>query len=116
MRYMLLLHFSESDLDERTPEWVEEAVGFLSRFEDELAVRSELEWAEVLASEAHAELVGPGGERRLGRFNAEGAPLGRLWVVRVDDEARVRELAGLLAGELDAWIEVRECLPGSQRP
>ncbi|GAB2548647.1 hypothetical protein [Leucobacter ruminantium] len=116
MRYMLLAHGLESALIERGPVWVEEVVSFLARFEDELAGNSELEWTEALDGDEHAVVVGPGGETREGWYNREGEPLRRLWVVRVPDRDRARELAGLLAGELDTWVEVRECLPTAQRP
>ena len=116
MRFMLLLHRRESELLQRAPEWIEEVVEFLARFEDELLSRSELEWTETLDSDARAEVVGPGGERRDGWYNEAGKPLRRLWVVRVPDRARAHELAGQLAGELDTWVEVRECMPGAQRP
>lgn len=116
MRYMLLLHGTEAEFRGRPPEWIEEVLAFLARFEDELAGRSELEWSETLEVPEHAETVGPGGEAQPGWFNAEASPLRRLWVIRVADHARARELAGLLAGELDAWVEVRECMPTAQRP
>ncbi|WP_024356196.1 hypothetical protein [Leucobacter chironomi] len=116
MRFMLLLHRRESELLQRTPEWIEEVVGFLARFEDELLTRSELEWTETLDSDTRAAVIGPGGEHRDGWYNEAGKPLRRLWVVRVADRARAEELAAQLAGELDTWVEVRECLPGAQRP
>lgn len=116
MRYMLLLHWKEADLHVRSPEWAEEAVAFLARFDDELATNSELEWTEVLASEVNAIHVGPGEVSRPGWYNSSGKPLSRVWVVRVESSERVVELAGQLAGELDTWIEVRECLPSAQRP
>lgn len=116
LRYMLLLHWKEADLHARSPEWAEEAVAFLARFDDELATNSELEWTEVLASEVNAIHVGPGEVSRPGWYNSSGKPLSRVWVVRVESSERVVELAGQLAGELDTWIEVRECLPSAQRP
>ncbi|MFV0433821.1 MAG: hypothetical protein ACK5LO_07575 [Leucobacter sp.] len=116
MRYMLLQHGLESELQQRSPEWIEETVGFLARFEDELLSRSELEWTETLDWDSHAEVVGPGGERRAGWYNEAGKPMRRVWAVRVASIERAREIAGLLAGELDTWIEIRECLAGSQRP
>lgn len=116
MRYMLLLHIREREIQTRAPEWVEEVVSFLAQFDDELASQSELEWTETLGDEKLAEVVGPGEERRPGWFNDAGSPIGRLWVVRVESPDRVRELAAWLAGELDTWIEVRECLPSAQRP
>lgn len=116
MRYMLLLHTRESEMRQRTPEWIEEAAAFLARFEDRLASASELEWSEVLGDEDAAVVVGPGGVTNPGWYNESGKALSRVWAVRVADPERVRELAGELAGELDTWIEVRECMPSAQRP
>lgn len=119
MRYLLFWHARDEELRERSPEWLEEVASFLALFEDDLAQSSELEWAEALAPEHHALLVGPGGESsetRKGAYNVEGKPLTRLWAVKVDERNRVMEIANRLAGELDTWIEVRECLPSSQRP
>ena len=119
MRYLLFWHAREEEIRERTPEWQEEVVSFLAVFEDELAQSSELEWVEVLAPEQHALLIGPGGESsetRQGVYNFRGKPLARLWAVRVKSPERVAEIANNLAGELDTWIEIRECLPGNQRP
>ncbi|MBL3688147.1 hypothetical protein D3248_14465 [Leucobacter zeae] len=116
MRFMLMLHGTDAEYRSKPPEWVEEVVGFLTSFEDGLATRSELEWTEVLGPDARAEVVGPGGATREGWYDEQGEPLRRIWVIRVPDRERAVELAELLAGELDAWVEVRECLPGAQRP
>ncbi|MFT4233135.1 MAG: hypothetical protein QM606_10230 [Leucobacter sp.] len=116
MRYMLLLHGRVAELHDRPADRLEEVLGFLVRFEDELAISSELEWTEVLDAEDQAEVVGPDREVRKGWANAGAAPLMRAWVVRVRDQARAWELAGALAEALEMPVEVRECLPGSQRP
>ncbi|WP_449278503.1 hypothetical protein [Leucobacter sp. GX24907] len=116
MRYMLLLHTREAEMRQRTPEWIEEAASYLARFEDRLASNSELEWTEVLGDEDAAVVIGPGAETRPGWYNENGRALSRVWAVRVESVERVTELAGELAGELDTWIEVRECMPSSQRP
>lgn len=116
MRFMLMLHRRESELLAKPPEWIEEVVRFAATLEDELLSRSELEWTEVLDSDDRAVVVGPDGDRRDGWYNEAGKPLRRVWVVRVADRARAEEIAALLAGELDTWIEVRECMPGAQRP
>lgn len=116
MRYMLMVHGLGATVIERGAEWIEEVVGFYAQFEDELASSSELEWTEALDSDEHAEVVGPGEARRPGWYNKAAKPLRRLWVVKVDTHERARELAAQLAGELDTWVEVRRCLPGSQRP
>ncbi len=115
MRYMLLLHGKAAEFHQRDTERLEEALGFLVRFEDDLAARSELEWTEVLDAETQAEVVGPDREVRRGTEGSD-APLARVWVVRVPDQARAWELAGALAEGIGMPIEVRECLPGAQRP
>ncbi|GAA4107566.1 hypothetical protein [Enteractinococcus coprophilus] len=116
MRYILSWHIRESELRDRSPAWREEVVAFLARFEDELFERSELDWVEVLDPESHAVIVGPGAEVRHGFYNEGGKPSARVWGIRVAHRDRALEVAATLAGQLDTWIEVRECLPGAQRP
>lgn len=131
MRYLLLHHESETDLAARPAEEIESAVAFAARFEDELAARSELEWGEVLGSDEAAVVVSPGGTVEPAGIGSGSVPgsvsgsasgsgsaplLRRAWAIRVDDEARARELAADLADGIAARIELRECLSGSQRP
>lgn len=116
MRYILSWHIRESELRGRSPAWREEIVAFLARFEDELFSRSELDWVEVLDPESQAIVVGPGEEVRSGFYNEGGKPTARLWAIRVASRERAVEIASTFAGQLDTWIEVRECLPGAQRP
>lgn len=116
MRYLLFWHTREAELQERTPEWHEEAGAFLARYEDELNSKSELDWVEVLAPESQAAVVGPGGELHPGNYNAEAKPAVRVWSLRVDSKDRAEEIAAQFAGELDTWIEVREIFEGAHRP
>ena len=116
MRYLLSWHIHESELHGRSPEWREEVAASLAVFEDELATSSELEWIEVLGPESQAVVVGPGAVVRDGVYNSDGKPAARIWAVRVTSKDRAVELAAKLAGELDTWVEVRECMPGAQRP
>lgn len=116
MRYILSWHIREAEQQARTPAWREETAAFLAQFEDELFVNSELDWVEVLGPESQAIVVGPGQEIREGFYNAGGKPSARVWAIRVTDRARAVEIAAKFAGQLDTWIEVRESLPGAQRP
>jgi len=116
MRYLLSWHIRESELRGRSPAWREEVVAFLAKFEDELFTSSELDWVEVLDPESRAIVVGPGAEVRQGFYNEGGKPSARIWGIRVASRDRAVEIAAILAGQLDTWIEVRECLPGAQRP
>ena len=116
MRYLLFWHLRDEELRARTPEWQEEITAFLAIFENELAERSELEWTEVLAPDTQAIVVGPDRVVSTGPYNVNGKPAARIWAVRVADADRATEIASSLAGELDTWIEVRECLEGAQRP
>lgn len=116
MRYLLSWHIRETEMHGRSPAWREEVVAFLARFEDELFAQSELDWVEVLDPESQAIVVGPGGETRSGFYNEGGKPSARVWAVRVESRDRAVEIAATFAGQLDTWIEVRESLPGAQRP
>ena len=116
MRYVLSWHIREAELRDRSSAWREEVVAFLARFEDELFVASELDWVEVLDPESQAVVVGPGAEVRSGFYNQGGKPSVKIWGIRVVNRERAIEIAATLAGQLDTWNEVRECLPGAQRP
>lgn len=116
MRYILSWHIRELEMRDRSPAWREEVVAFLAQFEDELFTNSELDWVEVLDPESQAIVVGPGGEVRAGFYNEGGKPSARIWAIRVESQERAREIAAKFAGQLDTWIEVRESLPGAQRP
>ncbi len=116
MRYLLSWHIREAELLSRSPEWREGVAAFLAEYEDELLANSELDWVEVLDPESHAVVVGPGAQVREGVYNQEGKPSARVWAVRVASRERALEIAARFAGQLDTWIEVRESLPGAQRP
>lgn len=116
MRYLLSWHIRETEMRQRSPARREETVAFLTRFEDELFVSSELDWVEVLGPETQSIVVGPGADVRQGFYNEGGKPSARVWVIRVENAQRAREIAATFAGQLDTWIEVREILPGAQRP
>ena len=116
MRYLLSWHIREAEMRTRSPAWREEVIAFLARYEDELFVNSELDWVEVLDPETQAIVVGPGAEVRSGFYNAGGKPSARVWAIRVANRQRAIDIASKFAGQLDTWIEVRECLPSAQRP
>ncbi|SEC55964.1 hypothetical protein SAMN04489806_3216 [Paramicrobacterium humi] len=115
MRYLLLLHSRGPELRDHSPEWMEEATAFLARFDDELAMRSELEWSEVLAPASRGRIIGADGTETTAESDA-AAPVTRVWVVRVADAARALALGGELARRLGARVDVRECLPSAQMP
>lgn len=116
MQYLLTWHIREEDLIEQTPERRERIIAALAVFENELDLSSELAWVGVLAPESQAVVVSPNGSVRDGIYNSGGTPTSRVWQVRVESEERALTLAARLADALDAGIEVRECLPGAQRP
>ncbi|MFC5337558.1 hypothetical protein [Leucobacter denitrificans] len=116
MRYLLFWHIHDEELRAKTPEWQEEITEFLAVFENELSQRSELEWVEVLAPDTQAVVVGPDLVLSDGPYNVNGKPVARIWSIRAASKERVVQIAERFAGELDTWIEVRECLEGAQRP
>lgn len=115
MRYLLLVYSRESERLAKSPEWSEEVMAFFTEFENGLVMNGEFDWGEVLGPEDQAVVVGPGAERRHEHYNAEGKPLHRIWAVKATKE-RALELAARIAGELDTWVEVRECFVSAQRP
>lgn len=116
MRYLLLASTPAATHHptEQGAALIEGAVAFCARLEDELAASSELEWYEVLAPPATSRVFAPDGQPQADP-GADWA-LSRVWAVRVSGVARAHELASLVARELGARVEVRECLAGAQRP
>lgn len=117
MRYLLLLRGLDPNLRRRSLSWVEEVTSFLARFDDELASRSELEWSEVLAPVSQATIVGlSGSEHGADTIDDASETIARVWAVRVADRARAVEISRDLAEALGTRIEMRECMPSSQKP
>lgn len=68
----------------------------------------------MLAPASHATVIDSTGDVHAG--DVGNAPVTRVWVVRVADAKRADELGRELAEALGMRIDVRECLPSSQKP
>ena len=115
MKFMIMVFGTPGDLRAKSPEWIEAMVGFMVRFDDELARSGELVYSEVLEAGGSATLVDQHGGARDGSFNNSDAPLSRYWVVKAS-ETRAIEIAASLAAAIDAPVEVRRCLEQNLRP
>jgi hypothetical protein len=113
MKYMIMM-FGEaaSMLETRSREWIEEMIGFMKQIDKDLADSGELVFQQGLADGSTAKTV------RLtngvpvatdGPFAEARESLVGYWVVAVDSETRVIELAGQIA-EYAGTVEVRQAM------
>jgi hypothetical protein len=115
MKYMLMM-FGDADtmMQEQTPEWVREMIGFMQTFNTELEKTGELVEARGLAFPSTAKTVSLVEGQVVvtdGPFAEAKESLAGYWVFDLKDEARAIELAGRIV----AWaqrVELREVPDG----
>jgi hypothetical protein len=97
MKYMMMMFGdAETMLEERSPEWVREMIGFMTTFDAELVENGELVTSEGLAFPGSAKtvsLVDGSVVVTDGPFAEAKESLAGFWVLDVKDEARAIELA-----------------------
>jgi hypothetical protein len=97
MKYMLMMFGdAETMLQERSPEWVREMIGFMQDFDVELTKNGELVASEGLEFPGTAQTVSLVDGQVVvsdGPFAEAKESLAGYWVLDVKDEARAIELA-----------------------
>ena len=114
MKYLIALFGDQATMVEtRSTEWIKSMIAFMSEVDQELADRGERVDAVGLADPTQAKTV---------RF-IDGAPvptdgpfaeakesLAGYWVVDVEDEARVLEIASRIVAFIEGPVEVRQVM------
>jgi hypothetical protein len=105
MKYMLMMFGDGATMmEQRSPEWVTEMIGFMGEFAAELEKNGELVEARGLADPSTAKTVSLVGGQVVvtdGPFAEAKESLAGYWVFEVKDEARVLELASRVV----VWAE-----------
>lgn len=107
MKYMLMMFGSAGEMMETASEdWIKEMIGFMVGLDGELRERGEMVFNAGLADGSAAKLVHADGLVTDGPFAEAKESLIGFWVVDVDSEERVTELATSIA-KYSRVVEVR---------
>lgn len=107
MKYMLMMFGSAGEMMQvRSEEWITEMIGFMVDLDEELRSRGEMVFNAGLADGTAAKLVHADGLVTDGPYAEAKESLIGFWVVDVESEARVTELATSIA-KYSNVVEVR---------
>ena len=107
MKYMLMMFGSAGEMMQvQEPEWITEMIGFMINLDQDLRERGEMVFNAGLADGGTAKLVHADGLVTDGPFAEAKESLIGFWVVDVESEARVTELATSIA-KYSQLVEVR---------
>jgi hypothetical protein len=107
MKYMIMMFGDQAGMMENprtTPEWIQEMIGFMTRFNTALAESGELVIAEGLADAPTAKVVSLATGQPIvtdGPFAEAKESLAGFWIVDVESEARAIDIAT----EVVHWAE-----------
>jgi len=113
MKYMIMMFGDAATmLETKSPEWIEEMIGFMTQIDKDLTASGELVFQQGLAdgSTARTVTITDGVPVATdGPFAEAKESLVGFWVVDVDSEARVIDLAGQIA-VYAGTVEVRQAM------
>jgi hypothetical protein len=108
---MMLTFGDEATMrEERSPEWIRNMIAFMGELLGDLERSGELVSAEGLTDPSQAKTVRPQGGAAVptdGPFAEAKESLAGFWVVDVESEERVLEIASRIVEAVGAPIEVR---------
>jgi hypothetical protein len=113
MKYMIMTFGDQSGLEEKSPEWIREMIGFMQRIDVELADSGELVIQQGLADAPEAKTVKVQKGAAVatdGPFAGSSESLAGFWIVDVENEERAIEIAARISEAADAAMEVRQCM------
>ncbi len=113
MKYMLMMFGSAGEMmTVQSPEWIREMITYMTDLDDELRERGEMVFNAGLADGREAKLVHADGVVTDGPFAEAKESLIGFWIVDVESEARVTELATSIA----RYSQVVEVRPVAEAP
>lgn len=113
MKYMIMMFGEASTMMEtKSPEWIEEMIEFMTQIDKDLTASGELVFQQGLADGSTAKTVSFTNGAPVatdGPFAEAKESLVGYWVVDVESEARVLDLAGQIAAYAGT-VEVRQAM------
>lgn len=107
MKYMIMMFGSAAEMMETaSPDWIREMIAYMTQLDVDLRDRGELVFNAGLADGTAAKLVHADGLVTDGPFAEAKESIIGFWVVDVDSEERVTELAASIA-KYSRVVEVR---------
>lgn len=107
MKYMLMMFGNAGEMMEvQSPEWIREMIGFMTDLDVDLNARGEMVFNAGLADSTAARLVHADGLVTDGPFAEAKESLIGFWVLDVENEARITEIATSIA-HYSRIVEVR---------
>jgi hypothetical protein len=107
MKYMIMMFGSAGEMMQvQSQDWIKEMIGYMVALDDDLRERGEMVFNAGLADGSAAKLVHADGVVTDGPFAEAKESLIGFWVVDVESEARVVELAASIA-KYSRVVEVR---------
>jgi hypothetical protein len=113
MKYMILMFGDQSGMEGKSPEWIKRMIEFMFQIDKDLEQSGELVFQQGLADPSQAKLVGLQDGVPVatdGPFAEAKESLAGFWVVDVESEARVIEIASRIVEVIEAPVEVREAM------
>ena len=113
MKYMIMMFGTAGEMMEtKSPEWIREMIGFMVGLDEDLRERGETGLQRRARRREAAKLVRADGTVTDGPFAEAKESIIGFWVVDVESEARVTELAASIAH----WSDVVEVRPLGEEP
>ena len=112
MKYMIMMFGSQAGMmEQRSPEWIREMIGFMHALNDDLTRSGELVSAEGLtdASQAKTVVYQDGAALQTdGPFAESKEALAGFWIVDVENEARAIQIASRVVAFIERPVELRQ--------
>lgn len=113
MKYLVAMFGDQSGVQEKSTEWVERMIAFMTQIDRDLQDAGELVFQAGLADAPTAKTIGLQGGIPVptdGPFAESKESLAGFWVVDVENEARVLEIAGQIVAVIEEPVEVRQLM------
>jgi hypothetical protein len=112
---MIMMFGDQSGLAEKSPEWIQDMIGFMHKLNQDLESAGELVGAEGLADPTQAKTVTFQDGLPVatdGPFAESKESLAGYWIVDVEGEARAIEIASQVNAFTEGPMEVRQVMAG----
>jgi hypothetical protein len=115
VKYMIMMFGDQSGMADKSPEWIQDMIGFMHTLNQDLENAGELVSAEGLADASQAKTVSLRNGLPVatdGPFAESKESLAGYWIVDVEGEKRAIEIASRVVAFTEGPLEVRQVMAG----